>query len=130
MTTFLEHIVWDNKIAIGLFVQNYTMKMQDERKKQKLSLNKVIRRREFNFGSSTEDTHSQKTRTGVDWSPRSSMYKSSLQSPFIPVFRSLKSLSEFLVYSEYIMKWNPEFQVGDVIKEHWFVFLLFYWIKK
>lgn len=66
MTTFLEHIIGDNKIAIGLFVQNYTMKMQDEKKKQKLSLKKVIRRSEFNFGSSTEDTHSQKTRTGVD----------------------------------------------------------------
>lgn len=67
MTTFLEYIIWDNKIAIGLRVQNYTMKMKDERKKQKLSLKKVIRGREFNFGSSTEDTHSQKTRTGVDW---------------------------------------------------------------
>lgn len=66
MTTFLEHIIGDNKIAIGLFVQNYTMKMQDEKKKQKLYLKKVIRRSEFNFGSSTEDTHSQKTRTGVD----------------------------------------------------------------
>lgn len=32
MTTFLEHIIGDNKIAIGLFVQNYTMKMQDEKR--------------------------------------------------------------------------------------------------
>lgn len=67
MTTFLEHIIWDNKIAIGLLLENYTMKMQDERKKQKIYLKKMIRRREFNFGSSTEDTHSQKTRIGIDW---------------------------------------------------------------
>lgn len=130
MTTFLEHIVWDNKIAIGLFVQNYTMKMQDERKKQKLSLNKVIRRREFNLAQVLRIHTPKRPGQALIESPRSSMYKSSLQSPFIPVFRSLKSLSEFLVYSEYIMKWNPEFQVGDVIKENWFVFLLFYWIKK
>lgn len=90
MTTFLEHIIWDNKIAIGLFCRTIPWKCRMRKRNKNFLWRRWLGEVSLILAQVLRIHTPKRPGQVLIESPRSSMYKSSLQSPFIPVFRSLK----------------------------------------